>query len=141
MTDGGSFVNDRWLIKQLEKMENVTDWRLSCSSCVLHEISLRHDIDMKRYVSPNRIKQASSLAFWIKKLKPVHRIDGLKSYVNEVFAFHCINAVLEREYLVPSTIPASFMTEFLYSMRYRSMSPQNIDFMLKVLYLRRQRQS
>lgn len=111
------------------------------SSAVLKDICGRYNRDLPRMKKdgPDPYKHAATAIFWIKKLRPIYVRDGQPQFLNEAFAYYFgIGPVLHGK-LEGTRIPDEYrllIKEMIYALRYRNMTPQNMDFLLKAMYPR-----
>ncbi len=108
------------------------------SSALLKDICGRYNRDLPRMKQkPDGYKKAATAIFWIKKLRPIYIQDGQPQFLNEAFAYYFgIGPVLHRKdgFVSFPSHYRSLVEEMLYALRYRNMTPQNIDFLLKAMY-------
>ncbi len=120
--------------------QDVHDINPTYSSVLLKEICGRYNRDLQRMSNdPDHYKKAATAIFWIKKIRPIYVTDGQPQFLNEAFAYYFGIGPILHNITLGTPIPAEYkplVKEMLYALRYRSMSPQNMDFLLKAMYPR-----
>lgn len=80
-------------------------------------------------------KRMACMAFWIRKLKPLHYQDDcdpdILNYLNEVFGLTIALVSCEVEVPFPIKIEPPFFKDLLWYFRYKSVSPDSLYIILK----------
>jgi len=107
----------------------------------LAEVNLRVQYEFDNYKNgegPDLFKQAGYICFWIRKLKPIRVIrqnDELPEIrgINEKCAIWIGINLLYKSY-GKFDFPRDFLDEFIYTLRFRAVSPQSVGLIFWVLF-------
>lgn len=82
-------------------------------------------------------KRMACLAFWIRKLKPLHYQNecdpNILNYLNELFGLTIALVSCEVEVPFPIKIEPPFFKDILWYFRYKSVSPDSLYIILKAV--------
>ena len=132
---------EKALLQRFCPVMNMNSGDLYYSRRILKEIAGRFERDITRLrENADEYKHGGVAMFWIKKLKPICVRQGQRRYLNEMFAFYVgVGAVIagKRASSRFGLEPALYMRilgEMWYALRYRNMTPQNMDYILKLMF-------
>ncbi len=111
---------------------------LRYSRVLLREIAGRYNREIARMrEEADEYKHAAAAMFWVKKLKPIYIWQDQNMLLNEMFAFYMgVGAILAGQGTKRSLDVQykAMLRELFYALRYRNMTPQNMDFILKIMF-------
>lgn len=144
----------RWFIGHIEPLlENLGlpgDINVHMDALVAQDVVRCYFDDMDRYTKyspidhPNIYKKMGHLAFWIRKLKPITKVEPigeeLGQRINEIFAltlamFYCKFGTENTKKLGKDPIIGDKLWhDLLFFFRYKSVSPHALTMLLNAIY-------
>ena len=132
----------------VEEVANVYNLSLGIDSLVLDEINKQLEKTINRYnmAEPNEAKLSSSVAFWIRKLKPIHyEEDSTNHYdfVNElcsllfammIYANDNRKNKIDINALISLVKTDRIFNDLIKSYRYNSHSPHSSTIIFELLF-------
>lgn len=130
---------ERTLLERFYPVMKVDSHDLYYSRRILREIGGRFERDITRLrENADEYKHGGVAMFWIKKLKPISVRQGQCRYLNEMFAFYVgVGAVIaggKARSRLDRSLYIEILREMWYALRYRNMTPQNMDYILKLMF-------
>jgi len=116
---------------------------ITCDESIAYDVLYRYIDDRKRIKIFNTLgsleitKRMACLAFWVRKLKPLH-YEGksdpdIENYLNEYFGLLIALISCEVELPYPIKINQQLFADMLHQFRYKSVSPHSLNIILKAI--------
>jgi hypothetical protein len=111
---------------------------------IMFDVCHRYAEDIERLKRFNNLKsleitkRMAFLAFWIRKLKPLHYEGNVAekfplNYLNEHFGLTVALISLEIGYPFPIKLEQRFYADTLHEFRYKSVSPHSLNIIFKAI--------
>lgn len=134
-------------IKYMTKSENLKG-TIDIDMAICEELVYRYYEDLYRYETisyikdQNIFKRMGHIAFWTRKLHPLKLYpeqgdtlsEKIAPFVNERFAFMLACICIEMETCIQIKFDENFIQDFIYHLRYKSVSPHSLSMLFHALY-------